>query len=239
MIGNGNALAAKEHIVVSSAASMTDLITGAAKDFTASTGIEIGLEFGSSGALARKVEAGAPIDIFVSANEKWIDYLDEKKLLTPGSKTIFARNTLVFCESVSAPSGITTPQGLANARLLSLGDPGHVPAGQYAQQSLEHFDLWNRLSGGNKLILATDVRAVLTHVQLGEVTGGIVYSTDAMASDKVRTVFTFPEDSHDPISYFSGILSATKAPGAAAKFMEYLRGEKFAAMLQKYGFTSP
>ena len=229
----------KQRIVLSAAASMTDLFNDAAREFTAATGILVGLEYGSSGSLARKIEVGAPTDIFVSASKNWIDYMEEKKLLAPGSRTLFARNTLVFSEPVDRPSGITNPRSLMNADLISIGDPEHVPAGQYAKQALEFFDLWTRLMDGSKLVLATDVRAVLTHVQIGEVTGGIVYSTDAMASKKVRTVFTFPEDSHNPITYYAGTVAASESADAAGEFIKFLRGDKFSALLKKYGFSSP
>jgi molybdate transport system substrate-binding protein len=218
---------------------MTDLFNDAAREFTAATGIEVGLEYGSSGSLARKVEAGAPTDIYVSASRKWIDYTDGKKLLVPGSRTLFARNTLVFGEPVNRQSGITSPRDLINAELISIGDPEHVPAGQYAKQSLEFFDLWTRLMDDRKLVLATDVRAVLTHVQIGEVTGGIVYSTDAQASKKVRAVFSFPEDSHQPITYYAAVVASSESPMAAGKFIEFLGSDTFASLLKKYGFSSP
>lgn len=229
----------KENLVIYAAASTTELITEAAQQFTAGSGIEVAFEFSSSGSLARKIEAGSPTDIFISASENWIEYADRKGLLQPGSRVMFARNSLVFVEPVSAAPVISTPEELIKADRICIGDPEHVPAGRYAKQAMEYYGLWNILSGGGKLVLATNVRDVLSHAEQGDVTGGIVYSTDAIRSRRVKAVFAFPDDSHKAITYHAGIVAASSEKQAAAKFLEFLGGDKFAGLLAKHGFKRP
>ncbi len=229
----------KSQIVIYAAASTTDLITEAAKEFYASTGIEVGFEFASSGSLARKIETGSPTDIFISASQRWIEYAGRKKLVDGASQFVFARNSLVCVEPLPVRSGIKSARELAGTERLSIGDPEHVPAGQYAKQALEHYGLWDNLAAGEKVVLAPNVSATLRYAEQGDVSAAIVYATDAARSSKVRTLFTFAESSHKPITYHAAIVSASSRKQEAGRFMQFLTSDEFLAVLDKYGFKRP
>lgn len=237
--GGGGKSDGRREIVVYAAASTTDLLTEAADSFTTQSGVEVGFEFASSGSLARKIEAGSPTDIFVSANEHWIEYAAEQGLLENGRSVMFACNTLVFVEPAELPSGLTSPADLAGAERISMGDPEHVPAGRYAKEALEHYGLWEGLTVGEKLVLTFNVSTALSYVEQGGVTGGIVYSTDAIRSEKVTTAFTFPDESHKPVTYHAGLVSNTESRQDALAFLQFLGSAQFYGILEKHGFRQP
>ena len=229
----------KKEIIVYVAASMTEVLQEAAATFTRESGINVGLAFSSSGSLARKIEAGSPTDIFISANKKWTDYLDKKQLISSVDKKIIARNQLVCVEPVGRPTGITGPNGLVRAQRISIGNPEHVPAGTYARDALIHYGLWDTLNSEEKLVLAVTVRVALTFVEQGEIPLGIVYGTDALLTDKVKVAFTFPEEAHTPISYHAALVSGTEKPAEAHLFLEFTSSETFRSILTKHGFLLP
>lgn len=230
----------KKEIIVYAAASLTEVLNQTASIFTRESGINLGLEFSSSGSLARKIEAGAPTDVFISANKKWIDYLEEKQLISSVDRKMIARNRLVCVEPAGRPTGITGPKELVRAQRLSIGDPEHVPAGTYARQALIHYGLWDTLNSEEKLVLAMNVRAALSYVEQGEISCGIVYQTDALLTDKVKTAFTFPEVAHTPITYHAALVSGAAKPAEAREFLEFMTSSEAArAVLIRHGFILP
>lgn len=228
-----------KEIAVYCAASMADAMEEAAVIFAGKTGVKVSFEFGSSGSLARKIEIGAPVDVFVSADKKWIDYIMEKKLLEPESQLLFARTRLVCVEQAATASGITSPADLPKASKISIGDPSHVPAGMYAQEALTYFKLWDELLANQQLVMAFNVRAALTAVEQGGAQLAIVFKPDALLSDKVKIDFDFPPESHDPISYHAGVLSSSAKKPEAQAFVNFFSGEEFRQLLDKYGFEMP
>lgn len=226
-------------IIVYVAASLTDVLKEAASAFTRESGINLGLEFASSGSLARKIEAGAPTDLFISANKKWIDYLDERRIISSVDRKIIARNQLVCVEPVIKPTGITAAQQLLRAQRISIGNPEHVPAGVYAREALVHHGLWDALNRQGKLVFAVTVRAALAFVEQGEVSLGIVYKTDALLTDKVKVAFNFPQETHTPITYYASVVSGTKKVEDARRFLEFISSEAFSSILLKRGFLLP
>ena len=226
-------------ITVYVAASMSDVLTEAAPAFTRQSGINVGLEFASSGSLARKIEAGAPTDLFISANKKWIDYLEEKRIISSVDRKIIARNQLVCVEPVIEPTGITSAQQLLRAQRISIGDPEHVPAGAYAREALVHHGLWDALNRQGKLVFAMTVRVALAFVEQGEVSGGIVYKTDALLTDKVKVAFNFSQETHTPITYHASVVSGTKKVENARRFLGFISSEAFHSILLKRGFLLP
>ena len=235
----GNGSPAQPKIVIYAAASTMDLMTEAAARFSASTGIEAVFEFSSSGSLARKIEAGSPTDIFISANERWIDYAMQKKLVDSTGGFVFARNSLVCVEPLGSETGIKSAEDLAKIERLSIGDPEHVPAGSYARQALEHYGLWSQLGSDGKIILALNVRAALSNVELGDVSAGLVYATDAMRSRKVRVAFALEERSHKPITYHATLVSSGSQKQVAGEFLQFLSSSQFLELLEKHGFKRP
>ncbi len=228
-----------DEITVFAAASTTNAINEIGEAFKAKTGHTIKGSFASSSTLAKQVEQGAPANVFISADLKWVDYLDEKKLLTPGSRVNLLGNTLVLI----APTDTKLPQthvskGTDLSKLLgdgrlSTGDPDHVPVGLYAKQALENMGQWKAIEP--KLARAESVRAALALVERGESPLGIVYSTDAAVSKKVKVLGTFDESLHDTVIYPVALIAGKDTP-AAKQFVDYLQSPEGKGVFAKYGF---
>ena len=223
-------------ITVFAASSTTEALTGLAKTFEASQHIKIRLSFAASSVLARQIEKAAPCDIFLSADQKWMDYLAEKKLIQPGSRRDILGNTLVIVRHADKKLTVTMEKGfdLAGAFTgrLAVGDPEHVPAGIYAREALQGMGWWEPLK--TRLAPAENVRAALKLVELGETELGIVYASDAKSSKKIAVAGVFPENSHAPIRY-PVALSVSSCREAKA-FLDYLAGEDAKPVWTAAGF---
>ncbi len=221
-------------LTVFAAASTTDVMKALAAKFKENGGENIRFNFASSGALARQIDAGAPADLYVSANVRWMNYLEEKDLLLAGTRTNIACNALVL---VAPKNSVMTFEGFPSnlKRMLAVGEFRSVPAGTYAEAALKSLGWLDDVEG--KLVKGTNVRTVLMYVERGEVDAGIVYRTDAMQSAKVKVIGTFPEDSYPPIVY---PVACLKTGSASAKtFMEFLKSETAKAVFKQYGFINP
>ncbi len=223
-------------LTVSVAASLTDAIEAAEAAYTDShPGVAFRNNFGGSGTLAQQIELGAPVDLFVSAAEEPMNDLDTRSLLVAGSRRDLLRNTLVLiAPRTSALAGFDQLAG-ASVRNLAIGDPGHVPAGHYALQTVTSLHLLPALQ--SRLVLAENVRQVLTYVETGNADAGLVYATDAAISDKVRVVATAPDSTHDPIVYPAAVLRAGAHPVEAADFLSWLASPAARAFFTQRGFT--
>ncbi len=229
--------AGEKTITVFAAASTTDAMKEISDAFTAENGVKVRLNLGSSGQLARQMEQGAKADFFLSASKRWGDYAKEKGMLDNATLKEFMKNTLVIItplDSKIKPFEITAKTDLPAMfkGRLSIGDPKHVPAGKYAVGALKYYKWLGALKP--RFQPAKDVRSALMVVELGETDMGIVYSTDAKKSKKVKVVSVFPEASHPPIVYVCAVCK--DADPSAAKFEAFLTGPKGAAVLKKYGF---
>lgn len=226
----------KSEITVSAAISLKDSLDEIGRVYEEKhPGVSIRLNYGGSGTLQRQIEQGAPVDVFFSAAEKQMENLQDKGLVASGSRRDVVRNELVLI----APVANKTLHGfqdlaLPGVKVIALGEPKTVPAGMYARQTMEHLGLLALVE--KKVVLANDVRAVLTYVETGNADAGIVYRTDAEISSKVRIVAVAPEDSHDPVIYPAAILKSAKNPSGAALFLEFLSGPDSRAILLKHGF---
>lgn len=198
--------------------------------------------FAASSALARQIEQGAPADLFLSADEPWMDYLAERKLIVPETRSSPLGNALVLiapATATRAPLTLTRDTDLA-ALLgpqgrLATGDPAHVPVGLYAKAALEWMGQWQAVAP--RIARAENVRAALLLVERGEAPLGIVYATDAQASAGVRVVGTFPAASHPPVSYpFAVTRRAADNPQARA-LLRFLAGPAAAPAWQRAGFS--
>ena len=197
--------------------------------------VEFRNNYGSSGTLAAQIGQGAPVDLFVSAAAKPMNDLEAKMLLAAGTRRNLLRNSLVLI--APRDSKLKDFQGLADAsvRTIALGDPASVPAGQYGRQTLAALQLLDKVNA--KLVLARDVRQVLTYVETGDADAGLVYATDARISSRVRVVAAAPEAAHDPIVYPVAAIKGRTNEDAARKFVEYLGTPAAQAIFQKHGFT--
>ena len=234
------AVAADEKVIVFAAASTNNALTDIGKIFMEKKMGEFTPSFASSSTLAKQIENGAPANIFLSADQKWMDYLAEKKMIDAASRTDLLGNRLVLIapadsklESLSVTSTLKLSELLADGK-LAMGDPDHVPAGIYGKKALESLNLWQSIQ--DRVARAEDVRAALLLVERGEAPLGIVYATDAAISDKVKVVGIFPEDSHPPVIYPVAAVAGQDTP-AARRFLSFLKSPEAKAIFEKYGFS--
>ena len=188
--------------------------------------------YGASGMLAKQVENGAPADIFISANDEWLDYLKGKNRLDPASIGTFAYNSLVF-----AGRGDRKVAGMRDLPALSriaIGSPKSVPAGEYSMEAMRKAGIAGQLE--KKLVPARDVREALMYAERGEVDGAFVYRTDALQGKRVTILFSVPPELYRRISYPMALTVAGARNGEAAEFYRYLRSGEARAALRKYGF---
>jgi molybdate transport system substrate-binding protein len=227
-----------ETITVFAAASTTDSLTKIG-DLVLERGMGKAIfSFASSSTLAKQIERGAPAQVFLSADSDWMDYLSARNLIKPGSRFDLLGNRLVLITPKASPLG---PQSLVRMDLsgilgngrLAMGDPDHVPAGKYAKAALQNLGLW--ADAEKRLARAESVRGALALVERGEVTLGIVYSTDAALSSKVRVIAAFPEDSHPPIVYPIALVAGRGTP-LAQEFIDFLRTTEARKIFQESGF---
>lgn len=237
----GHALAENGKVTVFAAASLTNAMQDIAAQYNKEQKVDVVSSFASSSTLARQIEAGAPADIFISADQKWMDYaVDKKAIDTPSRKTLLG-NSLVVVAPKASPQGEiaindkTDWLSLLKGGRLATGDPAHVPAGIYAKEALQKLGAWETLSP--KLAPAEDVRNALALVERNEAPLGIVYGSDAVASKGVRVVGTFPESSHQKVEYPLAIVKGHNNSTVSA-FYDYLQGPQAAAIFKRYGFTT-
>ncbi len=196
------------------------------------------VSYGASNTLAKQIEAGAPADIFISADLDWMDYLDQRRLLAPNTRFDLLRNTLVLIAPASSTSTLRIGPnfGLAAAlgtEKLAMANPDSVPAGKYGKSALEKLGVWASVE--KQVARAENVRAALALVSRGEAPFGIVYRTDALADKGVKIIDTFPRDSHPPIIYPATLLATSKS-AAAKSLMDYLQSAPARSVWEKYGF---
>jgi molybdate transport system substrate-binding protein len=230
--------AAEGPVLVFAAASLTDVLEEIDAAFTASTGVHVRASYAASSVLAKQIEAGAPADIFLSADKEWMDYLESHQLLKDGSRRDLLGNQLVLIAPASSPVQLKLVRGmdlagaLKGGRLAS-GDPDSVPAGIYARQALTQLGAWEAIA--DHLVRAENVRAALAYVARGEAPLGIVYRTDALAEKRVRIVDTFPGSSHPPINY--PVARTLQSNPDARRYSDFLLSEAGRAIFTKYGFV--
>ncbi len=216
--------------VVLAAASLQESLEEVGRAWAAEGHAAPVLSFAASSALARQVEQGAPADLFVSADEEWMDTLEAQNLLRAGTRGDVLTNRLVLVTRTG--DTVRSLADLGDGK-LALADPGAVPAGKYAKAALESLGQWPAVE--SKVVPAENVRAALALVERGEAALGIVYATDATASDGVEVLETFPEASHPPIRYPAAVLAGSRHPDAAA-FLAFLRSDKARQIFARHGF---
>jgi molybdate transport system substrate-binding protein len=229
--------AAKVDLTVSAAISLKDALDEAKQLYTADNpNVSIAINYGASGTLQLQIEQGAPVDIFLSAATKQMDALDTKGLLLEGTRKNLLLNEVVLIVPKDSSLNISSFQDLThpNVKQIALGEPTTVPAGQYAKDVLTSLGIYDAVNA--KAILGKDVRQVLTYVETGNVDAGIVYSTDAQSSSKVKVVATAPAKSHAPVVYPVAVIKDSKNAAAARQFLDFLSGPRGRAVFQKYGF---
>ncbi|AWX15570.1 molybdate ABC transporter substrate-binding protein [Mergibacter septicus] len=227
-------------ITVFAAASMTNAMQKVADEYSQRYPQDkIVFSFASSSTLAKQIEQGAPADIYVSANTKWMTYLNQKGLTVQDSEKVLVGNSLVMI----APNNSQITQFEVDSgdwfkylenSYLAVGDPNHVPAGQYMKAAMQKLAFWDKLEP--KLARGKDVRAALALVERGEAPLGVVYSTDAKQSNKVKVVAEFPLDSYPAIEYPATIIKGHDTQ-AVQNFYTYLQSDTAKKIYQSFGFN--
>ncbi len=232
-----NVSKAQDKVTVFAAASLTNAISDIATQYEKDQSVQIQTSFSSSSTLAKQIEKGAPADIFVSADSKWMNYLQDKNLLKVDSKVNLLGNQLALIAPRGKAFKVELNKGFniagAFSGKLCTGELDSVPVGIYAKQSLKNLNWWDAVK--MRIVGTQDVRAALVFVERGECDAGIVYATDAKVSSKVENIATLPETSHDPIVYPLALVKSA-SPQATA-FYDYLKSDKAKVIFTQYGFT--
>ncbi|MBS3908798.1 MAG: molybdate ABC transporter substrate-binding protein [Actinobacteria bacterium] len=238
--GTGQPLAGEERATlrVMAATSLKDVLRTLAPEFESKENAKIIFNFASSGDLRVQIEQGAPADLFISAGKEQMDALGAKNLILPETRLNILGNELVLIVPEQAGTTIAGIDDVLRSRdikRLAIGIPESVPAGKYAQEALMKAGI--RDGPRPKLVMAKDVRQVVTYVETGNVDAGFVYRSDVKNSKASRVVHVVSGELHSPIVYPVAVLAETSEPVLAAKFIEYLRAARAASEFEKSGFT--
>jgi molybdate transport system substrate-binding protein len=224
-----------EAVLCLAAASTKDAVEEIAAGFSAETGTTVKVHADDSSRLAQQIVNGAPADVFLSANERWADHVQDKGYAAEVHPLL--GNTLVVVVPRGNPAGVHKPEDLAGPAVKRLAVAGpSVPAGIYAQQALTRLKLWDDLEAAKKVVTGENVRVTLAYVERGEAEAGVVYGTDARITDQVETAYTFDAATHEPIVYPVVLLKAGATNEAARRFYEDLRSLRAAEVFRKHGF---
>lgn len=224
-------------LTIFAAASLTDVMTRIGEEFGEQTGARVAISFAGSSVLARQIERGAPADVMISANRRWIDYLESGGHLAARSRRVIAGNRLVLIARSDDSLQSLDPAhiDLATDDRIAVGDPGHVPVGIYARQALEATGQWEKLS--SQLIPAASTRAAVAFVQRGAVRFGIAYRSDALAFPGIRELAAFPTDAHDPIRYEAAATrrGSERNRETALAFLSFLTSHEAGNVFRAFG----
>ena len=226
-------------LIVAAAASLTDVTKDIAKLYkTKAPDVMLTFTYGASGALQQQIEEGAPVDVFISAAKKQMNALEKKGLIHGSGKDLLI-NRIVLIVPAGSSSGIKSfkDTGTDKVKMIAFGNPATTPAGQYGQEILKGLGIVDAVNA--KANLGSDVRQVLTWVEMGEVDCGIVFMTDALTTNKVKVVAIAEDGSHSPAIYPVGIIKASSNKKEAQKFVGFLSSSGAKAIFEKHGFSMP
>jgi molybdate transport system substrate-binding protein len=222
-------------IRLSVAVSLTDAMNEICADyFRAHPGTTCVSNFGGSGTLAKQIAAGAPADLFISANPKWVDFLAGEKRVAADTVRILAANALVFVGPKGRASSLAD---LPKLKRIAIGSPRSVPAGQYAEEAMKKAGVYDQLAAEGKLVMAQDVRQALVYAERGETDGAFVYKTDALLAREAVILFEVPQDFHSPVTYPMALTDSGRANPEAQDFFAFLQSPPARAILSRYGFA--
>jgi molybdate transport system substrate-binding protein len=234
-------VAQAQEATISAAISTKEAVEELGRGFMAARpGVTLRYNFGSSGELQKQIEAGAPVDLFISAAQRQMDELQQKKLIVATTRAVFARNVLTVIKPTDSKIDISKPADLLDARVTKIvvGSPKTVPAGQYAEESLKALGLWDKLQP--KLVFSENVRQALDYVARGEVDAGFVYTTDAATrGQQVKEAFRPAEDTYRPVLYPAAVVTGARQPALAQAFLDLLVGGDGRAVFARFGFQPP
>lgn len=235
--GTSSSSGDQTEILVSAASSLTDCLQDIKARYEAGRPqVTVRLNFGASGALRRQIEQGAAADLFISADGENMKLLLDQDLVDASGHPPLLSNALVVVvpDDSDIRTGAIGHLLQEEIRRLAIGDPATVPSGAYAREALEHLGLWDAVRP--IAVYGNNARQVLAYVETGNADAGIVYRTDALASDRVRTVHTVDSSGHGPILYHAGIINTSRHRDEAADFLQFLKGAEAREIFEQYGF---
>lgn len=242
--GEGEPEAEAGELLVFAAASLRDALEATRGAFEEAENAEITFSFAGSNVLAQQIEAAPRADVYFSASERWMDYVEERDLVDPGTRRTVLSNALVIVANARSPLTLDDPRALPELpfRFLSLGDPEAVPAGRYARQYLETLEtaegsVWSAVQ--DRVAPAPDVRAALGLVEAEPDVVGVVYRTDAAVSKQVRVLYEVPREEGPAISYSAAVLWGSGKKDLARRYLAHLQGPEASEELQRQGFIVP
>lgn len=228
----------QEKLMISAAASLTDAMDEITENYEAEhPEIELEFNFAGSGKLAQQIQQGAPVDVFISANESWMDTLIHGEEIDENERLDVTGNRLVIVTQNDTDIHYDAFDEIDGSELnqIAIGNPKSVPAGEYAKDVLDHLHKWDELE--EQFVYAKDVRQVLTYVESGNVDIGFVYESDALSADKVKIITYSNPENHDKIMYPGAILNGSEMQKEGKEFLQYLTSEEGQKTLEKYGFS--
>lgn len=229
--------ASQKEVYIVAAASMTDAVKEIGANYEKQhPDVKLMYNFGSSGALQSQIEQGAPADVFISAAQKQMNALEEENLIDKATRKDLLENKVVLIVPKNSTLVLDDFAAAATDKVskIALGEPKSVPVGQYSEEIFTNLNVWADIKA--KAVYASDVRQVLSWVEMGEVDCGVVYATDAAISDKVKVLLEAPAGTHKPVVYPAAMVSSSKNPEIAKDFLAYLSQDEQKAILAKYGF---
>lgn len=228
----------QQKLMVSAAASLTDAMDEITEKYEAEhPGIDLEFNFAGSGKLAQQIQQGAPVDVFISANESWMDTLVHGEEIDKSERLDVTGNRLVMITQNDTDIHYESFDEIDGSELdqIAIGNLDSVPAGEYSKEVLDRLEKWDELE--NQFVYAKDVRQVLTYVESGNADIGFVYESDALSSDNVKIITYADPEAHDEIIYPGAILSGSEVQKEGKKFLEYLISEEGQEILEKHGFS--
>jgi len=235
---DNNSVAEESTITLAAAASLKNCLDGKLIPMFEEkySNIKVKATYDSSGKLQTQIEEGADVDVFLSAAMKQMNALDEKGLIAQDSIVQLLENKIVLIVPQNSTKDINKFEDILQADRIAIGDPESVPAGQYAKEALTNLNIWDKVLA--KASLGTNVTEVLNWVAEGSADAGIVYSTDAASTAKVKVVAEAPEGSVSKVIYPVGIIKTTKNEAAVKKFIEFLQTEEAKDVFKSFGFAT-
>lgn len=235
--GTNDGEAESVELFVSAAASLTEAMDEVKEVYEAENNVTLTFNFAGSGKLAQQIQQGAPVDVFISANENWMDTLIEDEFIVPTTRVNVTGNKLVLITNNDSAIDYQVFEDMNVDELdqVAVGNPESVPAGEYTKEVLTAIDIWDEIEP--RLVYAQDVRQVLTYVETGNAEIGFVYESDALSSDQVNVLAEADPSMHDAIIYPGGVTEESEQKEASRAFLEFLLSDTGQEILEKYGFV--
>lgn len=226
----------KVELMVSAAVSLTDALEEIKELYEKDHAVKLTYNLGGSGGLAQQIQEGAPVDVFISANQEWMDTLEDEEFIISATRQDITGNKLVLITGTASDLAYSSVEDInaEDIEQIAIGNPESVPAGAYTEQVLKKLNMWEELE--DKLILGKDVRQVLTYVETGNVDIGFVYESDALSSNDITILATAEDGTHDPVIYPGAVLLDTKQEKAATDFLTFMVSDEAQEILKKHGF---